>query len=324
MRYYIFGASGFIGTHLVEAINEQYPVSDIFNLDLVDNNHGGRSTYVECDVRREITLPEGVAAPCPDDVVVNLAAIHRTPGHPDYAYYETNILGAKNVSDFAAKYGVRRLVFTSSIAPYAASEDEKFEDTLPTPNTPYGISKLVAENEHRTWQAGSPDRELTILRPGVVFGKGENGNFTRLYWSIRGHKFAFPGRKDTVKACIYVKDLVGFILYNIHNRKPGSVELYNCTYEPAYTIGQIVDHMKSVTGLRSWTPLVPKWVIMPAAYLCLIIGSPMGICPARVRKLMVSTNICGKKMAATGYKIRYSIDEAIADWLRDSGGDGMK
>ncbi len=82
--------------------------------------------------------------------------------------------------------------------------------------------------------------------------------------------------------------------------------------------------MKSVTGLRSWTPLVPKWVIMPAAYLCLIIGSPMGICPARVRKLMVSTNICGKKMAATGYKIRYTIDEAIADWLRDSGGDGMK
>ena len=47
----------------------------------------------------------------------------------------------------------------------------------------------------------------------MVFGKGENGNFTRLYWAIRGHKFAYPGRKDTIKACIYVKELVRFLLW---------------------------------------------------------------------------------------------------------------
>ena len=57
------------------------------------------------------------------------------------------------------------------------------------------------------------DRQLLIVRPGVVFGKGENGNFTRLYWAIRGHKFAYPGRKDTIKACIYVKELVRFLLW---------------------------------------------------------------------------------------------------------------
>ena len=32
----------------------------------------------------------------------------------------------------------------------------------------------------------------------------------------------------------------------------------------------------------------------------------------------------GKKMAASGYKIRYTIDEALADWFRDSGGESMK
>lgn len=57
------------------------------------------------------------------------------------------------------------MVFTSSIAPYAASEEEKYEDTLPTPNTPYGISKLVAEHIHREWQQADPNRQLTILRP---------------------------------------------------------------------------------------------------------------------------------------------------------------
>ncbi len=45
--------------------------------------------------------------------------------------------------------------------------------------------------------------------------RGENGNFTRLYWAIRGHKFAYPGRKDTIKACIYVKELVRFMLWKV-------------------------------------------------------------------------------------------------------------
>lgn len=42
-----------------------------------------------------------------------------------------------------------------------------------------------------------------------------NGNFTRLYWAIRGHKFAYPGRKDTIKVCIYVKELVRFMLWKV-------------------------------------------------------------------------------------------------------------
>lgn len=51
------------------------------------------------------------------------------------------------------------------------------------PNTPYGISKLVAEKIHEVWQAKDKSRELTIVRPGIVYGKGEHGNMTRLYWS---------------------------------------------------------------------------------------------------------------------------------------------
>ena len=100
------------------------------------------------------------------------------------------------------------------------------------------------------WQArNQAERQLTIVRPGVVFGKGENGNFTRLYWGIRGGKFIYPGRKDTVKACIYVKELVRFMLYRLEHHEQG-VELYNCTFEPAYTIEQIVETMKKVTDLK--------------------------------------------------------------------------
>lgn len=55
--------------------------------------------------------------------------------------------------------------------------------------------------------------------------------------------FAYPGRKDTIKACFYVKKLVRFMLYRLELHEHG-VELYNCCFEPAYTIQHIVEAMK--------------------------------------------------------------------------------
>lgn len=322
MNYFITGGSGFIGTHLTNLLKERFPHCHIYNLDIVENSQEGKVTYIYCDVRKPIHLEEVTVTE--DDVIFNFAAVHRTPGHSDHEYFETNILGAENVTAFAEKYGIRRIVFTSSIAPYGAAENLKEEITVPTPNTPYGISKLVAEKIHTIWQAkNSSEIQLTIVRPGVVFGKGENGNFTRLYWGLRGRKFMYPGRKDTVKACIYVKELVCFMLYRLEHHEQG-VELYNCTFEPAYTIEQIVATMNKVTGLNRTAPLIPAWILMPAAAVIGCLGAPMGICPARVRKLMVSTNICGKKLADSGYHFHYTFEEAIADWFKDNDNQYLK
>lgn len=331
MNYIIIGGTGFIGTHLANLIAEVYPNAKIYNLDIIepgtplptvknykpalkkDENH--KAEFIHCDVRNAIKVPFEATQ---EDVIFNFAAVHRTPGHPDYEYFETNIKGAENVCTFAEKHGIKKIVFTSSIAPYGAAEELKEENTLPTPNTPYGISKLVAEKIHGIWQAkDNKNRQLTIVRPGVVFGKGENGNFSRLYWGIKKHTFAYPGRKDTIKACIYVKELVRFILWNVEERKT-PFEIYNCTFEPAYTIEQIVKVIKKVTGLTQSVPYIPNSIIMPAAKCAQLLGSPMGICPARVKKLQISTNICGKKLAQSTYKFKYTFEDAISDWFNDN------
>lgn len=332
MNYIITGGTGFIGTHLTNLIKELYPSANIYNLDIVcpgtpnpvvkdyktalREGQKLQSTFVECDIREPIeNLP---FTPTSEDIIFNFAAVHRTPGHKDIEYFETNIRGAENVCAFAERYNIKKIVFTSSIAPYGAAEQQKEETTLPMPNTAYGISKLVAEKIHTTWQNGDTvNRQLTIVRPGVVFGKGENGNFTRLYWAIRGHKFAYPGRKDTIKACIYVKELVRFIMYSLEHHEHG-VELYNCCFEPAYTIQHIVDTMKEVTGLNRLVLDIPNWIIMSAATVMGALGAPMGICRARVRKLQISTNISGKRLIASGYKFHYTFEEAIADWYNDN------
>lgn len=337
MNYIITGGTGFIGTHLTNLIKECYPNANIYNLDIVKPGTPNpvvkdykpavlpgkslQSTWVNCDIRKAIeNLP---FTPTEDDIIFNFAAVHRTPGHEDHEYFETNINGAENVVAFAEKYNIKKIVFTSSIAPYGAAEEEKFETTLETPNTAYGISKLVAEKIHRIWQNGdSNNRQLTIVRPGVVFGHGENGNFTRLYWAIRGHKFAYPGRRDTIKACIYVKELVRFMLYRLENHEHG-VELYNCCYEPAYTIQHIVEAMKKVTGVNAFVPEIPNWIIMPLAAIAKCMGSPMGICPARVKKLQISTNICGAKLKNSGYEFKWSFEDALNDWFEDNEKEGL-
>ena len=307
----VVGAGGFIGTHLCAALDKS-GVKEISKIDI--------KSSTPTDIRKPFDIDGDFGE---NTVIFNLAATHKTPGHPDKEYFETNMLGAKNVCDFATKRGINKIVFTSSISPYGTSEDQKTEETLPMPNTPYGISKLAAEYIHREWAASSSEHFLSIARPGIVFGKGENGNMTRLYKALKKRRFAYAGRKDTVKASIYVKDLVRILPEMAWNPKE-RVQTYNCTYFPAPNIEQIAQTMNSVTGLNRFVPYIPKTPLMMAASFAGMFGGlGLGICPERVRKLMVSTNVSGEKLSRD-YPLRFSLEEAFADWFKDCAGKGLE
>ena len=309
--FVIFGGCGFVGTHMQRLLREKYPNAKVYVADLLAE---GTELSQKVDVRNPIEMQGEFGK---NTLIFNFAAIHRTPGHPDNAYFETNIRGAENVCNFARKHGIENIVFTSSIAPYGAAEELKTEETLPTPNTPYGISKLVAERIHREWAAEGEGRKLSIVRPGIVFGTAENGNMTRLFKGLKSHTFAYAGRKDTIKACIYVKDLVRVMLAMAENEKAEKVQLYNCCYYPSYTIEEIANTMLKATGMKRFIPYIPHKPMMAAATVCGMLGGlGLGICPARVKKLMISTNVDGSKLARD-YPLKYSLEEAFADWWND-------
>jgi nucleoside-diphosphate-sugar epimerase len=311
----IFGGSGFIGTHFQNYLRDTKGIN-VYCFDWKSSN-----PLEVLDVREEIRINQDFSS---DDLIINLAAVHTTPGHPDHEYFETNMLGAKNVCEFAERGGIGNIIFTSSIAPYGASEEEKTEDTLATPNTPYGISKLVAEHIHKEWAAKDKSRRLMILRPGVVFGKGEGGNFTRLAKAISKGLFFYPGRKDTIKACIYVKELV-YQSWALFNNQTEAVKTYNVAYEPALTIEQIASGIADVQRKSAPKIVISSLVLKFAAVVLKVtgVGSAIGIHPDRVKKLMLSTNISGKKLqeASEGYK--YSFQEALTDWYNDCDSKGL-
>jgi nucleoside-diphosphate-sugar epimerase len=326
MNYLIFGGEGFIGKQLAKYLTKELniPQENIYSFDIKAST--ASSNYTHLDVREKINLP---ISNIQNSIIFNLAAVHTTPGHPDYDYFETNILGAENICDFADRNGITKIVFTSSIAPYGASEDNKTEGTLPLPNTPYGISKLAAEYIHKTWQAKDhANRKLAIVRPGVVFGKGENGNFTRLYAAMRKKFFFYPGRKDTVKASVYVKDVVRIMYESINSDLPNNLDTFNLTYYPAPTLEDICVTIAKVTGVPKPRILVPSWLLRSAATMIygsgLVIGKEFkGIHPARVKKLMVSTNISGDKLYNSPYKLQYTLTEALTDWYNDCDQKGL-
>ena len=327
MNYIIFGGSGFIGTHLIHLLKETNPEANIYDLDIVmpgeegvvpgivEKNDG--VIYERVDVRKTI---EWDIQTTENDIVFNLAAVHRTPGHEDREYFETNIRGAENVTEWCEKHGIKKILFTSSIAPYGAAEELKTEETLPTPNTAYGISKLVAEKIHEKW-AEKIKGQLVIVRPGIVYGKGEHGNMTRLYSGIKKHYF-FYTRKDTIKACIYVKELVHLFMWTLESGKSG---VWNCTFEPAYNIEQICETMKKATGMNSWNPSVNgKFLMFVARIVGPLGGKAVGIHPARVKKLMISTNINGDKLKNSGYKFHWTLEESFKDWFEDCNREYLK
>ena len=317
----IFGGAGFIGMHLSQYLLENKLAEYVYCVDIVKPDFNFPNLkYIHHDVRNPINIDIDNI-----ETIYNLAAVHRTPGHANREYFETNIIGAQNICNFAEMKKVNTVVFTSSIAPYGASDELKTEESLPQPTTSYGTSKLVAEYIHRLWLEGSPDRKLIILRPGVVFGKGENGNFTRLYQSIKKRYFFYPGRKDTKKACIYVKDLVRLV-YEMTLSK-NRFQIYNTCYSEPPRIETIVKTLSNVVGVHNSDLVIPGVLLKGFACLFMIfsklINKKTDIHPARVKKLMCSTNISGEKLANSSYKLKYPLNEAISDWYKDCNYKGL-
>ncbi len=117
------------------------------------------------------------------------------------------------------------------------------------PLIPYGSSKIIAEYIHNQWfNTDIENRSLTIARPGVIFGKGEGGNFTRIANALQNGVFAYPGRKDTIKACLYVKDICRFLTES-KDRNAGSY-LYNFCY-PEKSRLRCGESFKKTLGYRA-------------------------------------------------------------------------
>ncbi len=118
------------------------------------------------------------------DTVVHLAAhVHVMRAHPGQTadFYRVNTQGSERLALQAARAGVRRLIYLSSVKVNGESTPGRAfsERDVPAPVDEYGISKAKAEERLKTI-ASETGIELVILRPPLVYGPGVKANFLQL------------------------------------------------------------------------------------------------------------------------------------------------
>lgn len=332
----LFGGNGFIGSHFAAHLLQNNLANEVILADVVKATPdmwpkflqlkfaAGEVKYVQIDVRKPIdSQPDSNQLPSNPDLIVNLSAVHKEPGHQAHEYFETNLPGAENVCAWAEKVNCKTIVFTSSIATYGSGQETKDEDSLPMPTTPYGISKLVAEKIHLAWQNKETQRKLLIVRPGVIFGAGERGNVTRMLRAILGHYFFYSGNQETRKAGGYVKELCNSMAFmlkwqNEHNQ-PATI--FNFTMDPAPSVQEYAEAMTKVAEVKRTIFNVPFKLLLGTSYFMAMINSAMGrkpsISPVTVRKVLRSNNIIPKVLKELGYQYQYNLEQGLADWQKE-------
>lgn len=334
----IFGGTGCIGTHIAKHMLEHTGVERIYLADIrpprnedhvkpllrwMESRDGAlpRVVYVPCDVRLPL---DAASLPQQADLIINLAAVHREPGHAPNEYYETNLPGAEHICAYATRAGCSRVVFTSSIAPYGSSDAARNEDSIPVPETAYGISKLAAEKIHIAWQHAHPNRRLIILRPGVVFGPGEHANVARLVRSLARGYFVYMGNRSTRKAGIYVKELCHVVQFALeHQDKTAEpVLLWNVSMDPPPTLEEFVNAICASTEYRPPRWSLPRNLLVAASYpiagIAQLFGIHTAVNPVRMRKLSQSTYIEPLRLRQAGYRFQYTLQQAMMDWKQDA------
>jgi nucleoside-diphosphate-sugar epimerase len=311
-RVLLIGASGFVGTRLIEEIGEERCV----NLDKQHSSRYDNITVIQ-DIRHEGI--DGAISHQPSSVVL-LAAEHRDDVSPVSLYYDVNVQGTKNVLDAMDKKGIKSIVFTSSVAVYGLNKDNPDEEHPADPFNHYGKSKWQAEEVLREWYHKDPEnRSLSIIRPTVIFGEANRGNVYNLLKQIASGKFLMIGTGENKKSMAYVGNVVAFIKYLIENDKPG-YRVYNYVDKPDFNMNELVRQVRHDLGQDGKMVRIPEWLGMLGGYgfdiAAKYTGKKLPISSVRVKKFCATTQFSADKLDKSGFKRPYTIEDGLEKTLR--------
>ena len=167
MNITMIGASGFVGTRLLDLLKTSEQSYTLRNIDLLPSHFFNELTEIG-DVRVQEQMDEKLKGA---DLVVLLAAQHRDDVSPVSLYYDTNVGGMEVTLKAMEKNGIKRIVFFSSVAVYGLNKKNPNEDHPKDPFNHYGKSKWQAEQVLQKWHESHPDWNINIIRNIVAFVK---------------------------------------------------------------------------------------------------------------------------------------------------------
>ena len=313
MKIHVIGGSGYIGTHLIELLKNDNDYA-LTNIDKCQSPFFSNITHISnvLDKTSLIKLLKG------SDVVILLAAEHKDNVSPTSLYYKVNVDGMRNTLEAMAVNGVKRIIFTSSVAVYGLNKNNPNEECQPDPFNHYGKSKWQAECVLQEWYKTHSDWNINVIRPTVTFGERNRGNVYNLLKQISGNKFTIVGKGDNKKSMAYVVNVVSFIKFFIDNKTSG-YNVYNYIDKPDFTMNELVDHVSNNLNKHIPHIHIPYWLGMLGGYcfdiLSFITRKKLIISSVRVKKFCATTMFDSSKMTTSGFRPPYTLSDGLSKTL---------
>lgn len=265
MRWLVTGATGFIGTTLVEKLLAR---GDQVRALVRDPARARELKELGAElVRGDVGEASSLAPAVPDvDVVAHLAGLVKAVTRDEL--FAVNVEGTRALAEAVARTGRVKFVLVSSLAAAGPSKPgrPRVETDRPAPVSLYGQSKLAAEDAVRSF-AGALD--ASIVRPPIVYGPRDKEFLPSLFRLAKMGLIAKSGLQDKRYSLIHVDDLVELVidaaLRGASLDEAGSAGVYFGSDGVEYTWEALAQGALGAMGRRGTVIPVPEAVTWLAA-----------------------------------------------------------
>ena len=264
MRLFVTGATGFVGAHVAQLAEAQGAQLRLLARASSQTSRLPRSAELVVGDLREPEEFAGALAGC--DALIHVAADYRLWAPDAAEMYKTNVEGTRRLLLLARQAGVRRVVYTSSVATMGFKTD----GTVVDEETPVSEADMIGHYKRSKWmaervalEAARDGQEVMVLNPTTPIGSLDakptpTGRIVVDFLNRR-----FPAYVDTGLNLVDVEEVARMHLVALERGRVGQRYILG---GENLTLKQILDRLAEITGLKSPTMKAPHTLAMMFAF----------------------------------------------------------